>query len=87
MIEGIDFLLTGWKGQHYGINFFFDLLSEKWRFIQYVNDSEELYDHDRDPYEWSNLVNNPKYKQVKAELRKWVPKQGEPLALVVKVVS
>ncbi|OVE74883.1 iduronate-2-sulfatase, partial [bacterium E08(2017)] len=29
---------------------------DKWRLIQYANGEQELYDHSKDPYEWTNLA-------------------------------
>ena len=43
--------------------------TRRWRYILYNNGSEELYDHDADPYEWTNLCNDPHYEQMKADLR------------------
>jgi len=48
--------------------------SERWRYIRYQDGSEELYDHSIDPLEWKNLANDPKYKSVKEELAKTLPK-------------
>jgi arylsulfatase A-like enzyme len=43
--------------------------TKKWRYILYNNGSEELYDHDTDPYEWTNLSDEALYKKVKAEMK------------------
>ncbi|MEZ4905318.1 MAG: sulfatase [Spirosomataceae bacterium] len=48
--------------------------SEKWRYIRYAQGDEELYDEVNDPYEWKNLANDSKYKWVKNDLAKWLPK-------------
>lgn len=48
--------------------------SERYRYIRYSDGSEELYDHELDPYEWTNLANDPKYATVKAVLSRWLPK-------------
>lgn len=48
--------------------------SERWRYIRYQNGSEELYDHDADPMEWTNLAEDPAYAGVKKDLAKWLPK-------------
>lgn len=45
------------------------LRSERWRYIRYSNGSEELYDHDRDPYEWENLAANPEFAPVLQKMR------------------
>jgi iduronate 2-sulfatase len=43
--------------------------TKKWRYILYNNGSEELYDHETDPYEWTNLCSEQRYGKVKARLR------------------
>lgn len=35
------------------------LRTERWRYIRYNNGAEELYDHEADPHEWTNLANQP----------------------------
>jgi iduronate 2-sulfatase len=40
--------------------------------------AEELYDHDADPLEHTNLASNPEYKEVIARLRKHLPTHHEP---------
>jgi iduronate 2-sulfatase len=47
--------------------------TEKWRFIQYNDGSEELYDHSSDPNEWKNLANEDEYGPVLQELRTYLP--------------
>jgi hypothetical protein len=34
---------------------------------------EELYDHENDPMEWTNLAGNSQYDHVKNRLAKWIP--------------
>lgn len=53
----------------------------RWRYIRYGNGGEELYDHDADPNEWTNLAGNPKHTDLKKKLAKWFPKKNaEPAA-------
>lgn len=33
----------------------------RWRYVRYNNGQEELYDHDADPHEWTNLAGKPEY--------------------------
>ena len=47
--------------------------SERWRYIRYADGTEELYDHENDPLEWTNLANQPKFNAVKKELSTWLP--------------
>jgi arylsulfatase A-like enzyme len=47
--------------------------SEHWRYIRYSDGTEELYDHSKDPWEWTNQAGNPKHKDVIAAHRKWLP--------------
>ncbi len=50
------------------------LRSERWRYIRYSDGGEELYDHDADPNEWTNLANTPEFAPVKKELSVHFPK-------------
>jgi arylsulfatase A-like enzyme len=52
--------------------------SERYRYIRYSDGSEELYDHEKDPWEWTNLANDPNYQRVKEELAKWLPTVNRP---------
>jgi choline-sulfatase len=48
--------------------------SERWRYIRYADDTEELYDMQNDPNEWTNLAGKPEHAAVIAEHKKWLPK-------------
>jgi len=48
--------------------------TERWRYIRYSDDSEELYDHNKDPNEWYNLAKDPKYGDTIKKLSEWLPK-------------
>jgi arylsulfatase A-like enzyme len=48
--------------------------SKDWRYIQYADGSEELYDMEKDPNEWVNLIGKSGYEKVIAEHKKWIPK-------------
>jgi len=53
--------------------------TERWRYIRYCDGGQELYDHDHDPNEWTNLASIPKYSPQKTKLAKWLPStNGEP---------
>ncbi len=59
-------LTTHGRGNH-------ALRSERWRYIHYADGSEELYDHQSDPNEWTNLARDPGSAMVKAELAAFLP--------------
>ncbi|MBT8046305.1 MAG: sulfatase-like hydrolase/transferase [Pontiella sp.] len=40
--------------------------------------SEELYDHEIDPQEYTNLASNPEYKDVIKRFKKYLPEHNEP---------
>jgi arylsulfatase A-like enzyme len=52
--------------------------SEGWRYIQYADGSDELYDSQADPLEYTNLAGKSEYASRKAELVKWLPKTDAP---------
>ncbi|MCL4202179.1 MAG: sulfatase [Pirellulaceae bacterium] len=54
--------------------------SERWRYIRYADGSEELYDVQNDPHEWTNLAADPQYVDVIGEHRRWLPKIDQPPA-------
>lgn len=47
--------------------------SARWRYIRYDDGTEELYDHDADEMEWTNLAGEEQYAPVKVALGKWMP--------------
>jgi arylsulfatase A-like enzyme len=51
---------------------------DQWHYIRYVDDSEELYDLDKDPEEWSNLAGDSSYAEVKARLITAIPPDPAP---------
>ncbi|MHC4351734.1 MAG: sulfatase-like hydrolase/transferase [Planctomycetota bacterium] len=54
------------------------LRGERFRYIRYSDGTEELYDHEKDALEWTNLANDPKYAAVKKEFAEWLPKNNVP---------
>ncbi len=54
--------------------------SDRWRYIHYADGSEELYDHQTDPMEYTNLAEKPEYEEVKNKLSAWLPEQNAPNA-------
>jgi arylsulfatase A-like enzyme len=49
----------------------------RFRYIRYANGDEELYDHQSDPNEWSNIANKPELGAVKSRLAAYLPKTSE----------
>lgn len=54
--------------------------SERWRYIRYADGTEELYDLQEDPNEWTNLAGQADYAEVIAEHRRWLPAPDVPPA-------
>jgi arylsulfatase A-like enzyme len=54
--------------------------SQRWRYIRYADGSEELYDHQEDPNEWTNLADRPELGGVKELLARWLPEAEAPEA-------
>ena len=65
-------LMTMGRGNH-------ALRDERWRYIRYEDGSEELYDHDTDPNEWMNLLDDPTLaadpgvQEARGRLAAWLP--------------
>lgn len=53
------------------------VMGERWHFISNLSGAEELYDLEKDPMEWKNLVHQPDYEEIAGEMRKWVPELRE----------
>ena len=52
--------------------------TERWRYIRYQDGGDELYDHDVDPYEWTNLAGKAQHAELKQELAAWMPRTEKP---------
>ena len=52
--------------------------SERYRYIRYANGDEELYDHDADPHEWTNLASRAEFASAKSDLARWLPRTDAP---------
>jgi len=59
-------LMTYRKGNH-------AIRTERWRYIQYADGTEELYDHEQDPNEWKNLAEDGQYQPIINDLKQYVP--------------
>jgi arylsulfatase A-like enzyme len=57
----------------------YSVRTERWRYIRYIDGTEELYDHDIDPEEWNNLAGLPKYSNIKDEMAGYIPVDPAPL--------
>ncbi len=64
-------LTTYLRGNH-------SVRTERWRYIRYSDGTEELYDHDNDEMEWTNLAGRPEHKELKQNLARWLPKVNAP---------
>jgi arylsulfatase A-like enzyme len=51
--------------------------TERWQYIHYFDDSEELYDLQSDPNEFANLAGDAQYADVKAGLRSYLPQEPQ----------
>lgn len=60
-------VITTWgRGNH-------SVRAEHWRYTRYSDGREELYDQASDPYEWTNLADDPAFHSVCARMRKTLP--------------
>lgn len=56
----------------------FAVIDQRYRYIRYADGSEELYDHETDPMEWTNLAERPEVAQVKQRLGGYIPANARP---------
>ena len=49
------------------------IMNRNWRYIRYADGTEELYDVQADPNEWTNLAGNSRFDDTKVALRKSAP--------------
>ena len=56
--------------------------TEQYRYTRYNDGSEELYNHQTDPNEWTNIANLPEHSDLKRELAAWFPKTNQPQAII-----
>lgn len=59
-------ITTFMKGNH-------SVCYKNWRYTRYHDGSEELYDLDADPNEWTNLAGREGFAALKSDLSKWIP--------------
>lgn len=57
----------------------FAVTTERWRYIRYLDDSEELYDLQNDPEEWHNLAGRAKHAAIQSTLAAMIPEKPAPL--------
>lgn len=60
----------------------FAVIDERYRYIQYQNGEEELYDLMKDPNEWDNIAGEPNYSDIKRKLAAKIPKVTRPEIIV-----
>ena len=51
---------------------------ERFRYIRYEDGSEELYDHESDAHEWTNVAADPAYRETKERLAAHLPDVNAP---------
>ena len=53
----------------------YSISGHRYRYIHYSDGSEELYDIDSDPYEWTNLIQQHQHREALTEFRRRAPSQ------------
>lgn len=52
---------------------------ERFHYLRYADGSEELYDAENDPHEWTNLASDPAYQKHITRLAQWLPQHDAPM--------
>ena len=55
------------------------IISKSFRYIRYNDGSEELYDRNKDPHEWTNLIDQPKMASEIKKHRAFLPTTYHPI--------
>lgn len=67
-------LMTYGRGNH-------AVRTPRWRYIRYSDGTEELYDHESDPHEWTNLAGDPAFDEVIMDHRRWLfSEEADPVS-------
>lgn len=53
------------------------ITTKRWSYIQYFDGSAELYDREKDPNEWKNLIHDKRQQDVVMKLKAYVPKEPQ----------
>lgn len=69
--RGAPVLTTYGVGNH-------SITDGRFRYIRYRNGDEELYDHDADRHEWTNLAGDQKFAEIKMSLARLLPTHDAP---------
>ncbi len=56
---------------------FHSIRDDRFRYISYGNGEEELYDHDTDPHEWTNIADDANYQEIKLGLKAFIPTSAQ----------
>ena len=67
-----DATVTTFGYRNYGVR------SGRYRYITYADGTEELYDHMKDKWEWTNLADNPEYAAIRDRMAKEIPTHHQP---------
>ena len=59
--------------------------TKKWKLAVYLNDQNELYDLENDPYELENIYDNSKYRNIKNDLIEILINKTMSIRLIVEV--
>jgi arylsulfatase A-like enzyme len=60
----------------------YSLRSDRYRYTVYADGSEELYDHTKDKWEWTNLAGDSEYTNIKSIMREEIPTHHEPMGAI-----
>jgi hypothetical protein len=61
--------------------------TDQWRYIRYADGSEELYDHQTDPHEWTNVAAAPTNELLKKDIAKFFPEEFQRAARPVDDIA
>ena len=69
--------ISGLTEKNNPVRGYISIRNEMGRYIRYGEGQEEFYESSRDPHEWTNQIDNPKYMQIIKKLRAAVPELSD----------
>lgn len=66
---------------------YISIRNETGRYIRYKDGQEEFYDTNKDPHQWTNMIDHPEYAPVINKMRAAIPSSSDAATPLPEVLS